>query len=173
MGSDNASIVEELIKRLPCQVGGGVRSATDARRWLDDGAKRVIVGSALVTGDKLEKAFAARLASALGNDRVVFAIDSSQGRIATWGWKQTSAITPGEMIDALQDYCDAFLYTHIDTEGIMRGFPLDVARQLRNRSRKRLIVAGGIASQEEIEMLESLQVDAVVGMAIYTERLLT
>jgi phosphoribosylformimino-5-aminoimidazole carboxamide ribotide isomerase len=72
------------------------------------------------------------------------------------------------MVRALDQYCSAFLYTHIDTEGTMTGFPVEVARELAGLTRKQVIVAGGIRSRAEVDELEALGVDAVVGMAIYT-----
>jgi phosphoribosylformimino-5-aminoimidazole carboxamide ribotide isomerase len=60
------------------------------------------------------------------------------------------------------------LYTHIDTEGLLAGFPLEVARVLRDKTTRKLIAAGGIRSQQEIDALDALGLDAVVGMAIYT-----
>jgi phosphoribosylformimino-5-aminoimidazole carboxamide ribotide isomerase len=75
------------------------------------------------------------------------------------------------MMEVLEPWCEAFLYTHIDTEGLMQGLPLQVIRELRAATKRRLIAAGGIASNEEIAVLDSLNVDAVVGMAIYTNRL--
>ena len=55
---------------------------------------------------------------------------------------------------------------HIDTEGLLEGIPLDVVKTLRGITSRQLIVAGGIASQEEVDQLDALNVDAVVGMAI-------
>lgn len=55
----------------------------------------------------------------------------------------------------------------------MQGIPLGIVRQLRSATQQRLFVAGGISSQNEIAELDSLNVDAVVGMAIYTARLET
>jgi phosphoribosylformimino-5-aminoimidazole carboxamide ribotide isomerase len=72
------------------------------------------------------------------------------------------------MVRALDQYCSAFLYTHIDTEGTMAGFPVAVARELAGLSKKQIIVAGGIRSRTEVDDLEAIGVDAVVGMAIYT-----
>jgi phosphoribosylformimino-5-aminoimidazole carboxamide ribotide isomerase len=73
-----------------------------------------------------------------------------------------------EMMRELEPYCGGFLYTHVDTEGLLQGFPVDVARGLREATARKLIVAGGIRSREEVEALEAMGVDAVVGMAIYT-----
>jgi phosphoribosylformimino-5-aminoimidazole carboxamide ribotide isomerase len=71
------------------------------------------------------------------------------------------------MMGALEPFCGAFLYTHIDTEGLLQGIPLDVIRVLRNATQRQLIAAGGIRSQREIDELDAMGVNSVVGMAIY------
>jgi phosphoribosylformimino-5-aminoimidazole carboxamide ribotide isomerase len=68
---------------------------------------------------------------------------------------------------ALESFCGAFLYTHIDSEGLLQGIPIDVVRQLRSSTSKQFIAAGGIRTQEEVSALHAIGVDAVVGMAIY------
>ncbi len=65
-----------------------------------------------------------------GAERLVMAIDSRGGRVAIHGWKTITEITPAEMMQALEPYCSAFLYTHIDTEGLLQGIPMDVVREL-------------------------------------------
>jgi phosphoribosylformimino-5-aminoimidazole carboxamide ribotide isomerase len=111
------------------------------------------------------------LASAVGQEQVVAGIDTKNGKIAVKGWKVRVALTPDEAIPQLEPYATAFLYTHVDGEGLMQGFPLATAERLRNLTRRQLIVAGGIRSQKEIDLLEEMRVDAVVGMAVYTEML--
>jgi phosphoribosylformimino-5-aminoimidazole carboxamide ribotide isomerase len=167
----NRELVHKFAQRLPCQVGGGVRSIQTAEQMLSIGAKRVILGSALIRDGVPDIVFAEEAARSVGLDKLVFAIDSRQGQVAIRGWRQLTAITPREMIAALEKWCGAFLYTHIDTEGLMQGIPLEVVTQLRASTRKQLIVAGGIASAEQIDQLDALRIDAVVGMAIYTGRL--
>ena len=70
-------------------------------------------------------------------------------------------------MSALDPFCSAFLYTHIDTEGLLEGIPIDIVRELRNATSRQLIAAGGIRSQAEVAELDAMGVDAVVGMAIY------
>ena len=53
------------------------------------------------------------------------------------------------MMQALEPWCDAFLYTHIDTEGLMGGIPLDGGATATGATRRQLIAAGGIASRRE------------------------
>jgi phosphoribosylformimino-5-aminoimidazole carboxamide ribotide isomerase len=169
---DNGALVEQIAKRLPCQVGGGVRSIERAREVLDAGAKRVIVGSALFTeSGTVDVKFAAEMAETIGAERVVAGIDTKNGRIAVKGWKAQVALTPDEAIPELEDYAAAYLYTHVDGEGLMEGFPMEVASRLRKLTSRQLIVAGGIRSQQEIDDLAAMGVDAVAGMAVYSKLL--
>jgi len=169
---DNSALVEQIARRLPVQAGGGIHSIDRARRVLAAGARRVIVGSALFSSDgAVNTAFASDLAAAIGTDQIVAGIDTKNGRIAVKGWKAQVELTPDDAIPQLQDYASAFLYTHVDGEGMMQGFPIDVAARLRQLTMRQLIVAGGIRSQEEVDALDALGADAVVGMAVYTELL--
>ncbi len=172
---DNSVLVGQIAKRLPCQAGGGIRSVERARQVLDAGARRVIVGSALFSEGEsrgaVNTAFAAELAACVGAVRVVAGIDTKNGRIAVKGWKAQIALTPDKAIPQLDPFASAFLYTHVDGEGLMQGFPIDTAARLRKLTGRQLIVAGGIRSQREVDELDALGADAVVGMAVYTELL--
>jgi phosphoribosylformimino-5-aminoimidazole carboxamide ribotide isomerase len=169
---ENSTLVEQIAKRLPVQAGGGIHSIDRARQVLDAGAQRVIIGSALFSQEgKVNTGFAAELAAAVGADRIVAGIDTKNGRIAVKGWKAEVALTPDEAIPPLEPYAAAFLYTHVDGEGLLGGFPIDVAARLRSLTARQLIVAGGIRSQKEVDDLDALGADAVVGMAVYTNLL--
>jgi phosphoribosylformimino-5-aminoimidazole carboxamide ribotide isomerase len=169
---DNSALVEQIAKRLPVQAGGGIHTIDRARQVLDAGAKRVIIGSALFSAEgSVDTAFAAALASAIGADRVVAGIDTKNDRIAVKGWKAQVALTPDEAIPQLEPHVSAFLYTHVDTEGTLQGFPIETAARLRKLTQRQLIVAGGIRSQQEVDALHAIGADAVVGMAVYTELL--
>lgn len=164
---DNVALLKEFSRKLPCQVGGGVRSVAAAQAALGAGAQRVIIGSALFAGDRLDYDFAERAANAVGSSRLVFALDAIGGRVVTHGWRKQTAVSPLEMIQALDPWCGTFLYTHVETEGLLQGFPLDVIRPLRRATARQLIAAGGIRALNEIADLHAIGVDAVVGMAIY------
>ncbi len=169
---DNSALVEQIAKRLPCQVGGGLHSVERARQVLRAGARRVIVGSALFSAEGAVNAkFAEELAASIGVERIVAGIDTRNGRIAVKGWKAQVELTPDDAIPRLENYAAAFLYTHVDGEGLMQGFPIETAARLRKLTARQLIVAGGIRSQHEVDALDALGADAVVGMAVYTELL--
>ena len=172
---DNAGLVGQIAKRLPVQVGGGIRSMDRARAVLSAGAQRVIVGSSLFAETNgvgsVNTAFATELAAAIGSEQIVAGIDSRNGKIAIKGWKAQVDLTPDAAIAALEPYVSAFLYTHIDGEGLMQGFPIAIAERLRALTKRQLIVAGGIRAQSEIDALAAIRVDAVAGMAVYTNLL--
>ena len=175
---ENRALIEMICRRLPCQVGGGLKAAEDGRRLLDAGARRVIYGSSLfgIAEDPTMKRrhkiirleFAEGLKSALGEASLCFSVDTKAGRVAVKGWKDSVDLTPEEAITWLEDCCAAFLYTHVDTEGTMQGFPMEVAAILRACTAKQLIVAGGIKERAEIDALDAMGVDAVAGMAVYS-----
>ena len=169
---DNSALVEKISKRLPVQAGGGIHTIDRARQVLNAGAKRVIIGSALFTAEgTVNTSFAAELPSAIGSDRIVAGIDTKNGRIAVKGWKAQIALTADDAIPQLEPHVAAFLYTHVDTEGTMQGFPIETAARLRKLTKRQLIVAGGIRSQQEVDALDAIGADSVVGMAVYTELL--
>jgi phosphoribosylformimino-5-aminoimidazole carboxamide ribotide isomerase len=169
---DNSTLVAQIAKRLPVQAGGGIATIERARQVLDAGAQRVIIGSALFSAEgAVNTEFAAALAAAVGAERVVAGIDTKNGRIAVKGWKAQVELTPDDAIPQLEAHAAAFLYTHVDGEGMLGGFPIEVAARLRKLTAKQLIVAGGIRSQEEVDALDALGADAVVGMAVYTDLL--
>ena len=122
---DNSALVEQIAKRLPCQVGGGIRSIERAREVLDAGARRVIIGSALFSEPKAaarEYRLCRELARAVGSEHLVAGIDTKNGRIAVKGWKAQVALTPDEAIPQLEPHVAAYLYTHVDGEGLCRDF---------------------------------------------------
>ena len=168
---NNRELVSFFAQKLPCQLGGGIRSIDGARAALEAGARRVICGSSLIRDGAIDTHFAEDIAWELGPERLTFAIDSKQGRVAIRGWRELTAIAPSEMIAALEPWCGAFLYTHIDTEGLLQGISMEPVRNLRSATAKKLMAAGGISSTDEVQQLDAMGVDAVVGMAIYTKKM--
>ena len=164
----NDALVRRVCAELPSQVGGGVRSVDHARVLVAAGARRVIVGSALYTHDGVDVSAAQAFAAAIGRGRVIGAVDARGGHVTIHGWKTTLPIAPADAAVALSPHVGGFLYTHVDTEGTMAGFDLDAVLAIRRATERRVIAGGGSRSAAEIEQLDALGIDAVVGMAIYT-----
>lgn len=168
---DNRTLVKQIAGRLPCQVGGGIRDVKTAQELVTLGVRKVIVGSALLKDGRINEDHARALADAIPKSALMFALDSRGGRVAIDGWRTQTALTAFDMIRALEPYCETFLYTHIDTEGLMGGIPMETIHAIRRATERHLVVAGGITEQREIDTLDALGIDAVVGMALYSGKM--
>jgi phosphoribosylformimino-5-aminoimidazole carboxamide ribotide isomerase len=168
---DNLTLVRQIAGVLSCRVGGGVRTVERARDILEAGAKQIIAGSSLFRKGRPDLEFAARLADAVGADRVIAAVDSRGGQVVIHGWKTPLPLTAVEAVRALEPFCGEFLYTHVDAEGLMGGTNLEAILAVKHATTRRLTAAGGITTQQEIDELDALGIDAVVGMALYTGKL--
>lgn len=162
----NDSLVELVATRALARVGGGVRSPERARALIEQGAYRVIVGTAAFDREKLIE-----IADAAGPDRLIIALDSKGGKVVTHGWQEATKHTAEEMIPHFEPFCSGFLCTYVDKEGMLQGTDLAWFRRLRAATRHELTAAGGITTIEEIEELQRLGIHAALGMAIYTGRL--
>lgn len=167
----NLALVKTICGRLPCRVGGGIRSVERAREVLDAGAHAVIVSSALFRDGRVDTVFARSLAEAVGADRIIAAVDSRGGQVVIHGWKTPLPITAVEAVREVEPFCGEFLYTHVDTEGLMGGTDIAAILAVRRATSRRVTAAGGITTREDIDRLHAEGVDAVVGMAIYTGQL--
>jgi phosphoribosylformimino-5-aminoimidazole carboxamide ribotide isomerase len=169
MGSgSNHPMILTICRRLACQVGGGVRAPERALELCGIGAKKVIVGSALFKDGSVDVESARNFAETVGPDRLIGAVDSKGGHVVTHGWKSSTGTTAADAVRALEPYCGEFLYTHVDKEGLMKGTDIAAIRLVRDATRRPIIAAGGVTTQAEIDELDALGIDAVVGMAIYT-----
>lgn len=168
---DNLALVRQIAAVLSCRVGGGVRTVARAEEILAAGAKQIIAGSALFREGRPDLEFARQLADGVGADRVIAAVDSRGGHVVVNGWKTPLPLTAVEAVQALEPYCGEFLYTHVDTEGLMGGTNRDAILAVRRATARRMTAAGGITTREEIDDLDAQGVDAVVGMALYTGKI--
>jgi len=165
---DNILLVRAIAGALTCRVGGGIRTIERAQDVLAAGARAVIAGSSLFKAGKPDLTFARSLADAVGRERIIAAVDSRGGRVVIHGWKTALPLTAVDAVRALEPFCDEFLYTHVDAEGLMKGTDFSAIEAVRAATTNRVTAAGGITTQEEIDRLDSMHVDAVVGMALYT-----
>ena len=106
--------------------------------------------------------------SKLPKEKVLIAIDSKDGYIATHGWTKTTSAEPLDFVKRFNNLCSGFLYTVIENEGMMQGADIDSIKLIRAATTKELIAAGGICSVDEIVKLQKMGVHTQLGMCIYT-----
>ena len=141
---DHAALIEEVCGLCDARVGGGIRSVEAAKRWLDAGAAKVILGTAATP----------ELLSKLPKDRVIAALDARDGEVVVKGWTEGTGRGIVERMAELRPYVGGVLVTFVEREGRLGG-----------------TIAGGVTTAEDVAALDKLGADAQVGMALYTGRL--
>src|SRR5712691_4668473 len=138
---DNLALVRQIAGALSCRAGGGIRSVERAQDVLAAGAKQVIAGSALFKNGHPDLEFAERLSDAVGLERVIAAVDSRGGQVVIHGWKTPLPLTAVDAVRALEPFCGEFLYTHVDTEGLMGGTDRGAILAVRQATLRRVTAA--------------------------------
>jgi phosphoribosylformimino-5-aminoimidazole carboxamide ribotide isomerase len=167
----NDSLVEMIAGKAVTRVGGGVRTPERARALVEQGARKVIVGTSAFTKTGIHETLLTEIREAIGRDRLIVAVDSKGGRIVVKGWQEATEFTAESVLQSLEPFCAGFLCTYVDKEGMMQGTDLDWFRRLRAATSLELTAAGGITTLEDIRALLSMDIHAAVGMAVYTGRL--
>ena len=162
----NDDLVELVAARSMARVGGGVRSAERARRLVEQGAYRVIVGTAAFDRPVLQQ-----ISDAVSPERLIIALDSKGGKIVVRGWQEATDFEAEHVIRHFEPYCSGFLCTYVDKEGMLQGTDLDWFRRLRALTKHEITAAGGITTLDEVRELQRLDIHAALGMSIYTGRL--
>jgi phosphoribosylformimino-5-aminoimidazole carboxamide ribonucleotide (ProFAR) isomerase len=164
---DHSDIIGELCQRKPCRVGGGIRTVEKAVQTMQAGAYKVIVGSSAFTLCGINAAFLRTLEAAVPREKLMIAVDCLGDRVAIRGWRETLPLTSAQALAQLEPYCSEFLCTYIDAEGQLRGTNLAWFRSLRSFTQLPITAAGGITTDEEMNALEEMGMNAALGMAIY------
>ena len=155
----NEAVIHELLRVAPCRVGGGIRDVESARRWLDAGAVKVILGTAAVP----------EVLSQLPRERVMAALDSVDGEVVVKGWRERTGVQAIDRVAGLRDLVGGFLVTFVEREGRMRGTDPDRVRAIVEAAGGvRVTAAGGVTTAEDVATLDRLGADAQVGMALYS-----
>lgn len=158
----NRALVDALVRRAPCRVGGGIRDLETARAWLDAGARKVVLGTAAKP----------QLLRQLPRDRIIAAVDAEAGEVVVEGWRTRTGRGVIEVVRELAPHVGGFLLTQVEHEGGMAGFDEGLIRGVAAAAGgARVTAAGGITTPREIARLDRLGVDAQVGMALYGGRL--
>ncbi len=165
-------VVAALVRALgvPVEVGGGLRTCDDARRWRAAGAERVIFGTAAVRApDEVRRAAQEWPAG------VAVAVDARDGRVAVAGWRETTTLDALELCARVRDWgVTRIQYTDVARDGTLCGPNLPAIERLARACSLRITAAGGVATLDDLRRLRALAdagVDEViVGKALYEGR---
>ncbi len=162
------AILREVGDRIPVQLGGGIRDLDTIERYLDDGIRYVIIGTAAVKNP----GFLKDACTAFGG-HIIVGLDAKDGKVATDGW---SKLTGHEVIDLakkFEDYgVEAVIYTDIGRDGMLTGINVEATVTLAQALTIPVIASGGLSGIADIERLCAVEDEGVEGVicgrSIYT-----
>lgn len=172
----NTNLLKSLLRKGNVRTGGGIRTVKRARELISLGAEKVIIGSSAWNKNPssndsvLNTEFLKELVQAIGKQRIIISVDAINGKIAVKGWTETIDVSLIEGAKQAEQYCSELLFTCVEKEGCMQGTNMDMAQELRNAVKCRVVVAGGVSTESEIEQLEKMGCDVQLGMALYTNK---
>ncbi|MDY4211981.1 MAG: bifunctional phosphoribosyl-AMP cyclohydrolase/phosphoribosyl-ATP diphosphatase HisIE [Treponema sp.] len=172
----NTNLLKSLLRKGNVRTGGGIHTVKRARELISLGAEKVIIGSSAWNKNPssndsvLNTEFLEELVQAIGKQRIIISVDAINGKIAVKGWTETIDVSLIEGAQQAEKYCSELLFTCVEKEGCMQGTNIDMAQELRNAVKCRVVVAGGVSTESEIEQLEKMGCDVQLGMALYTNK---
>jgi phosphoribosylformimino-5-aminoimidazole carboxamide ribotide isomerase len=164
----NAAPVEAILKRcpVPAQLGGGIRDMATIERWLDNGLKRVILGTVAVEDPALVKQAAAAFPG-----HIAVGIDARGGRVATRGWAEETDVNATDLARSFEDAgVAAIIYTDINRDGAMQGPNIEATAALANAVSIPVIASGGVSNLNDLRALKNCGAPldgAISGRALY------
>jgi cyclase len=154
---------------MPLTVGGGVRTAEDARALLLAGADKIAVNSAAVARPEV----VADIAERFGSQCCVASIDARrvEGRweVFTHGGRRAAGIDAVEHALRLAELgAGELLVTSMDRDGTKIGFDLDLTRAIADRTSVPVVASGGVGSLDHlVEGIVEGHASAVLAASIF------
>jgi phosphoribosylformimino-5-aminoimidazole carboxamide ribotide isomerase len=152
-----AQAVVQAAAPVPVQLGGGVRSPSDAEALVGVGVERVVIGTAAFGATPLRE-----LVDVL-DGRVAVAIDVAGGVVRTAGWRESSRLSTAAALERCAEAgVSTVVCTAIDRDGTRSGPDLELLGDVRARYAGRLLAAGGIRDAGDVDDVRALGLEGVV-----------
>jgi phosphoribosylformimino-5-aminoimidazole carboxamide ribotide isomerase len=171
--SINQEIVSEIVKnvKIPVQLGGGIRSIADIKKWLDLGVSRVILGTIALKNPQLVIEACQKFPK-----KIIVGLDARNYFVATNGWLNDSDST---VIDIAKKFEDSevagIIYTDISRDGMLLGFDYEGTKKLAQAVKIPIIASGGISSIDDLakvfELKEFGVEGAIIGRSWYEKKI--
>jgi len=162
----NAAVIERIAAEVgvPLELGGGIRSAADAERWLAV-VDRVVLGTAAVARPEL----VSELVERHGPDRVCVSVDARAGKVAVKGWLETTEVLATDLAaDMHERGVSELIYTDVARDGTMKGVDEAAVAEVRAAFPGNLLAGGGVARDADLDLYQRLGLQgAIVGRALY------
>ena len=165
----NRDVICRIIKsvKMPCEIGGGLRTVEDVRYFLKQGAKRVVLGTRAI--EDIE--FLKKLISEFG-ERIVVGIDFVGDKVVKNGWQEKTELSPDDVIKHMQAVgVKTIVVTDIVTDGVLKGPNIERLKKILVATDISVIASGGISCLEDVKKLKEIAAKnlegVIIGRALY------
>ena len=166
----NLTVIQKLAAEsgLRLEVGGGVRDEESAKRYLDAGVSRVILGSAAIENPQFMENLAKQYPG-----KVAAGVDARNGFVAIHGWKTVTDIVAYDFVESLPGRgIGTVIYTDISRDGKLQGPNIEAYQRLSQIKGLDIVASGGVSSAADISALAKLNLyAAIIGKALYDGRI--
>ncbi|CAN5916760.1 1-(5-phosphoribosyl)-5-[(5-phosphoribosylamino)methylideneamino]imidazole-4-carboxamide isomerase [soil metagenome] len=162
------AILREVGDEIPVQLGGGIRDLDTIERYIDDGLRYVIIGTAAVKNP----GFLKDACVAFGG-HIIVGLDAKDGKVATDGWSKLTGHEVADLGKKFEDYgVESIIYTDIGRDGMLSGINIEATVRLAQALTIPIIASGGLSNMDDIDKLCAVEADGVEGVicgrAIYS-----
>lgn len=172
--SENNAIIRQIADVATAagarlELGGGIRSLDAARRALDLGASRVILGTAAVEHPYLVE----QAVAALGAAAVIVGIDARGGRVAVRGWTAASTLLAVDLARRVASQgVQRIIYTDIARDSTLTEPNFAELDAVAAAAALTVIASGGVTTIPQVERLAQMPLEgAIIGSALYAGKI--
>ncbi len=163
----NINIIGNIVESLsiPVQLGGGIRTIEYAKKLLDLGVERIILGTMAIKNPEIVK----KLSDDYGADHIMVSLDSKDSKVVIKGWREKTSKEAPELAKLFENKgAGSILFTNVDVEGLLRGVEVKPIIELVESVKIPIVYSGGVSSIEDLKRLKNIGVKGVViGSALY------
>jgi phosphoribosylformimino-5-aminoimidazole carboxamide ribotide isomerase len=162
--SEAVRAILAVVKGVPLELGGGIRTLAAIEAWLALGVDRVVLGTAALHDPELVRTAARRFPG-----RIAVGIDARDGRVAVSGWLELSETDALTLACRFEDAgVAALIHTDIARDGTGAGPNLDATEALARAVRVPVIASGGVGSLDDVRAACGRGLAGlIVGRALY------
>ena len=154
------AILAEVGNDIEVQLGGGIRDLDTIERYLADGIKFVIIGTAAVRNP----GFLHDACNAFPG-AIIVGLDAKDGKVATDGWSKLTGHDALDLGQRFEDYgIEGIIYTDIGRDGMGTGINIEATVRLAKPLRVPVYASGGIHNVDHVKLLKPFEADGIAGV---------
>ena len=165
----NLDIIQEIVSKydLKIEIGGGVRTLNDIKKYVDTGVEKVILGSAAIKNKEFLKEACKKF-----KNKIALGLDAKDGNLSVSGWKENLNIKTIDYLKEVNSYgVSRIIYTDINRDGTKAGPNFEETIKIADKSICPVVISGGVSSIQDIKKAKELSnkniEGIIIGKAIY------